>query len=877
MIGNLDWHASSIEAVLRTLETAADGLSGGEAARRLQRFGPNRLPPPVPVSALKVLFDQFKSIVVYLLVAAVIVSALLGDWAEAGAVAVVLLINTALGFTMELRARRTMDALLKMNVLRASVFRDGHLTAVDAAVLVKGDIVELSAGHHVPADSRLIRATDFRSDEAALTGESELIAKTAAVELPADTVLADRINMIYKGTTVASGVARAVVVATGAETELGRIGGLVGEIQEDRTPLERRLDQLGRRLVWLALAIALVVAALSALQGSPWFLVFQMGIALAVAAVPEALPAVATIALAVGLTRMARRHALVRRLPAVEALGSTTVICTDKTRTLTTGHMTVVRLRIAGQDFDLKSSHPVEPSSQRRVHHVLETGARASRVQADAVSDVTPSRDPVDAAFLAAAADAGVHIALAESDRTLPTVPFSSGRQLMASFRRDGDHLFADVKGAPRKLLELSEHVLTAEGEQVLNAQLRHDLTVANEDLAREGLRVLALATGPVADTAEPALHGLTFLGLAGLIDPPASGVKATIEQLRAAGLRTVMLTGDQRLTADTIGRQLGVLRSGDRVVDGRELDGLTQAALADKVRDAGAFSRISPERKLDVIRALQSTGEIVAMIGDGVNDAPALKKADVGVAMGIRGTDVAKEAAAIVLQDDRFETIAAAVEEGRVIYDNIRKFVFYLFSCNLAEVLLLLAAGVAGLPLPLLPLQILWLNIVTDTFPALALAMEPGDADVMRRTPLRPDDAILSRDFVSKIFFYGVLIAAAALGAFLWALRNASAHATTIGFMTLALAQIFHLSTARQATSSERSAAGSTNPYAVGAAALSVGLQLIAVYVTPIARVLQVAAPTLTEWLIIIGLAAVPALVGQVIGLRSRVMLFPA
>ena len=802
MTGNLDWHASSIAAVLRALETDANGLSGGEAARRLQKFGPNRLRPPTPVSALKVLSDQFKSIVVYLLVAAVVVSALLGDWAEAAAVAVVLLINTVLGFTMELRARRTMDALLKMNVVRASVLRDGHLITVDAAVLVKGDIVELTAGHHVPADSRLIHATDFRTDEAALTGESELISKAAAVESPADTALADRINMIYKGTTVASGVARAVVVATGVETELGRIGGLVAEIEEDRTPLERRLDELGRRLVWLALAIALVVAALSALQGSPWSLVFQMGIALAVAAVPEALPAVATIALAVGLKRMARRHALVRRLPAVEALGSTTVICTDKTRTLTSGNMTVVRLRISGHDFDLKSGHSVDSSSTSRVRGVLETGARASRAQADAVGEVPPSRDPVDAAFLAAAADAGIHVAVPESDQTLPTIPFSSERQLMASFRRDGDRLLADVKGAPRRVLELSERVLTAEGEQALDAQSRRGLMTANEDLARDGLRVLALAAGPVADTSEPALREPDVPGPC-RIDRSARvrSERHDRDGCEQPGLRTVMLTGDQRLTAETIGRELGVLRSGDQVVDGRELDGLSEAALADKVRHAAAFSRISPEHKLDVIRALQSAGEIVAMIGDGVNDAPALKKADVGVAMGIRGTDVAKEAAAIVLQDDRFETVAAAVEEGRVIYDNIRKFVFYLFSCNLAEVLLLLAAGVAGLPLPLLPLQILWLNIVTDTFPALALAMEPGDASVMQRKPQRPEDAILSRGFVSRIFFYGVLITASALGAFLWALQNSQAHATTIAFMTLALGQIFHFAVRRQSS----------------------------------------------------------------------------
>ena len=870
MTTDLAWHASSSAAVLSALETNPNGLSAAEAARRLKVFGPNRLPPPVPISALRILTDQFKSIVVYLLVAAVVVSAFLGDWAEAAAVAVVLMINTVLGFTMELRARRTMDALLRMNVLRASVLRDGQLVAVDAASLVKGDLVELTAGHHVPADSRLIHTTDLRTDEAALTGESELISKSSAGNLPADTALAERINMIYKGTTVASGVARAVVVATGAETELGRIGGLVAEIGEDRTPLERRLDALGRRLVWLALAIAVIVAALSALQGSPWSLVFQMGIALAVAAVPEALPAVATIALAIGLKRMARRHALVRRLPAVEALGSTTVICTDKTRTLTSGNMSIVRLRIAGQDFDLNRNSAGRPYGDRGVRVALEAGARASRAQANAADGVPPSSDPVDAAFLAAAADAGIEAPTPEADQALPTIPFSSERQFMASFRREADQLFADVKGAPRKVLALSGRVVTADGEEVLDDQTRRELMAANEDLAASGLRVLAVAAGPVADMSGHALQGLTFLALAGLIDPPASGVKDTIERLRAAGLRTVMLTGDQKLTAETIGRELGVLRSGDKVIDGRELDGLSDAALAEKVQHAAAFSRISPEHKLDVIRALQSAGEIVAMIGDGINDAPALKKADVGVAMGIRGTDVAKEAAAIVLQDDRFETVAAAVEEGRVIYDNIRKFVFYLFSCNLAEVLLLLAAGVAGLPLPLLPLQILWLNIVTDTFPALALAMEPGDATVMRRQPLRPDEALLSRRFVSRILFYGVLIASAALVGFLWALRHSPAHATTIGFMTLALAQILHLATARDITSSERSTRLS-NPYALGAAGLAIGLQIIAVYLTPVARVLQTARPGLSDWLVIIGLAAVPAIVGQLVRLLSR------
>ncbi len=866
------WHATPLAAVLQTLKSGEKGLSETEAARRLAQFGPNHLRPPAPVSALAILRDQFTSVVVYLLGAAVVVSGALGDWAEAVAVTVVLLINTVLGFAMELRARRTMDALLEMNVLRAAVLRDGQLASVDAVVLVRGDIVEISAGHRVPADSRLISATDLRADEAALTGESALVSK-AIGEVAADTALAERTNMIYKGTTVASGVARAIVVATGAATELGRIGELVAEIVEERTPLERRLDALGRRLVWIALAIALLVAAVSALQGSPWSLVFQMGIALAVAAVPEALPAVATIALAVGLKRMARRRALVRRLPAVEALGSTTVICTDKTRTLTSGDMTVVRLWIAGRDHNLASSDTATLSSEPLLRRALETGALASRQQAaDTVAGARSAGDPVDTAFLAAATRAGIDRLSLLGAVAPTTIPFSSERQFMGSFRRTEAGLIAHVKGAPRRVMELSGRVLTTEGERTLDEDARNALMAINEGFARDGLRVIALATGTATDTSAAAVRDLTFLGLAGLIDPAAPGVRETIDVLRAAGLRTVMLTGDQRLTAETIGRQLGVLGDDGVVVDGRELDGLSDTALVDKVRHAAAFSRISPEHKLDVVRALQSAGHIVAMIGDGVNDAPALKKADVGVAMGIRGTDVAKESASIVLQDDRFETIAAAVEEGRVIYDNIRKFVFYLFSCNLAEILVLLVAGLAGWPIPLLPLQILWLNIVTDTFPALSLVMEPGEKDVMRRPPQRVDEALLTRAFLSQIFLYGILIAAASLGAFAWALWYSPDLATTVSFMTLALAQIFHLATARHSESAPRDGNMLSNGYAVAAAGIAIGLQLIALYVEPLAIILDVGRPGLAEWLVIIGFAAIPALAAYGVSRRRRI-----
>jgi P-type Ca2+ transporter type 2C len=853
-----EWHSQSADAVLQGLLTSRAGLDDATARRVLERVGPNRLEPPRPTSAIRILGDQFKSVVVYLLIAAIGISFALGDRIESVAIAAVLVINTIIGFATEFRARRAMEALLQFDVSKATVIRSGQLRVIDAATIVPGDIVQLDLGRRVPADARLIDATDFRTDEAALTGESLPVSKRADEELDVATPLADRTNMVYKGTATAAGTAVAVVTGTGASTEIGRIGILVGTIEEGRTPLERQLDELGRRLVWLALGIAALVAALGAWQGAPLGLVVEMGIALAVAAVPEALPAVATIALAVGVHRMARRHALVRRLPAVEALGSATVVCTDKTRTLTSGLMTLVRLWTAGRDVSMRD----EPQSRdAAVVAALEIAALASRPQPRGDGGRETHGDPVDIALLAAAEHAGVdRAALVAARLPVGIVPFSSDRKFMASFYRSGGELIAYVKGAPRKILELSQ----------VDDAARTLVMEANDAMAGDGLRVLALASGAVAAADEPAIHGLTFAGLVGFADPPADGVKDAIVRLRAAGLRTVMLTGDQRATAAAVGRELNVLSEGQTIIDGRELDAMSDTDLTARLSEIAAFSRITPQHKLRLVEALQARGDIVAMLGDGVNDAPALRKADIGVAMGIRGTDVAKEAASIVLQDDRFETVTAAVEEGRIIFDNIRKFVFYLFSCNVAEVLVLLFAALAGLPMPLLPLQILWLNMVTDTFPALALAMEPGDADVMQRPPRDPKEALLSRQFLSSVVLYGAMITAVTLAAFVWRLDGPIRQAQTIAFMTLAFAQLFHLGNAR----SEEPLAGWThlsNPYALGAVAMSIALQLLAIYVPPLARVLGVESMDARSWLIVISCAAVPAVVGQGIKLAQR------
>jgi P-type Ca2+ transporter type 2C len=859
--GSIRWHSASIQAALEAARTQPTGLSGAEAAARLIQYGPNKLPPPEPVSALKILRDQLSGVVVFLLIAAGGISIALADYLEAAAIGAVLLINTAIGFFTEWRARRAMDALRALDVARASVVRQGRLLLIDAEFLVPGDVIEVSAGHAMPADARLILTTDLRVTEAALTGESMPVSKTADQVLDAAAALADRSNMVFKGTTAVAGIGRAIVTATGAHTEVGRIGTLVGSVEQERTPLERRLDALGRRLVWMALAVAALVAILGAVQGTSLALVVETGIALAVAAVPEALPAVATIALAVGMRRMVRRQALVRRLPAVETLGSTTVICTDKTRTLTSGEMTVVRVWSADREWDvLDVGNGMSDAGARAVR----AAALASRPQ---VLDKTagPLSDPVDAAILQAADRLGLR--RVPADGTGPIValiPFASDRKFMAAFHEVHGRLTAFAKGAPRRMLERSTRVLTAGGERALDDGAKQSLMAVNDDLASRGLRVLAVASGDAREPSEAGLQNLTFLGFVGLADPPAPGVRETIALLRTAGLRTVMLTGDQRLTAEAVGRELGVLSPGDRCVDGGELDRLSGAALDAVIARTRAFSRVTPEHKLVIVRSLQAAGDIVAMLGDGINDAAALKKADVGVAMGIRGTDVAKEAAAIVLQDDRFETIAAAVEEGRVIFDNIRKFVFYLFSCNVAEVLVLLFAGLAALPLPLAPLQLLWLNMVTDTFPALALALEPGDPEVMHRPPRDPQEAILSRGFLASVLTFGLLITMATLAAFVWALAHAPGRASTMAFMTLALAQIFHLGNARSRGPVMRLERAVANPYALAGVALALLMQGAAIFLDPLAAILRVTPLEPVDWMVVIALASLPAVIGQ-------------
>ena len=862
------WHTLALGEVLDTLGTTSQGLDSALAGARLETVGPNAMPTAPPMSRLRVLADQCRSIIALLLLAAGIVSALTGDLTDAAAIAAVLVLNIGIGYVMEIGAHRAVEALTSLEAHRATVIRDGIPQDIDARTVVPGDVIIVEEGQAIPADGRLLDAVELRVVEASLTGESVPVTKRPDAVVDADAALPDRTNMLYVGTTIATGRGTAVVTATGAGTEIGRIGTLVKTTKVERTPLERRLDALGRQLVWAALAAGSLTALLGWWQQLPLAVVLQTGIALAVAAVPEGLPAVATITLAIGVRRMARRRALVRRLPAVETLGSVTVICTDKTGTLTAAVMQVTQLKTAAREIVvtgegyapegsfLSAGLTISPRDDADLSAILRVCALASRADAVRTASGWVARgDPTEAALVVAARKGGIE--RLDVIRALPEigeVPFSSRRQLMATFHRDGSRTVAFVKGAPLRVLDLCGSVFEGGMAHPMAAAERLALLDANQRMALAGHRVLALAFGEVDLAAEAGLVNLTFAGLAAMNDPPAPGVKRAIETFQSAGVRTVMITGDQSGTAMAIARDLTLTSDHSLALEGSEIDMLSDDQLARKLPDVSVFSRVSPEAKLRIVAAYQKNGEIVAMLGDGVNDAAALKKADVGVTMGGRGTDAAREAAAVVLQDDRFETIGVAIEEGRVVFDNIRKFVFYLFSCNLAEILVLLGAGLAGLPPPLLPIQILWLNLVTDTFPALALAAEPAVENVMRRPPRDPRRDIVSAAFARTILFYGVLIAAPVFLVMWWCAFAAMPpeRAMTMSFLVLSLSQLLHLGNARDDRPVLHPRRVVANRVAIVAVACTIALQIATVLSPFLRQALHLSSLAAIDWVVV-------------------------
>jgi Ca2+-transporting ATPase len=800
------WHTLPVDAVFSRLASTRRGLTAAEANRRLAECGPNELRATHRVAPWAILLEQLKNVLIVILLIATGLSIFLGEGIEAAAIAVIVVFAVLLGFVQEYRAERAIEALRLMAAPTATVLRDGEEAEVAARDLVPGDVLLLRAGDKTPADARLFEAVNLQVEESALTGESVPVEKHTAPIAAADTSVADRKNMVYAGTAATYGRGRAVVTATAMQTEFGRIAQMLQTVETGRTPLQENLDKVGRLLASAAFVMVAVIVVLGLLRGQPILEMIVFGIALAVAVVPEALPAVVTISLALGVQRMVKRHALVRRLPAVETLGSTSVICSDKTGTLTRDEMTVRKVLVGGELFDVSGTGyeprggfsrdgvSVEPDD------VLTTMLRAAALASDAHIMHVPAEgrwhvkgDPTEGALIVVAAKAG--LGKADLDAQFPRVgeiPFTSESKRMTTVHQSPTGAFACAKGAPEVILDGCTFQLTERGETRLDAASRDAIRETAQRMAGEALRVLAVATKRDGAT-EGAERDMTFLGLAGMIDPPRAEAKAAVETCRQAGIKVVMITGDHPLTAQAVARELGLLRTG-RVVTGAELEAMSAAELEHQVETIDVYARVSPAHKLRVVEALQRRGHVAAMTGDGVNDAPALKKADIGIAMGITGTDVTKEAAAMTLTDDNFASIVAAVEEGRGIFGNIKKYLMYLLSSNIGEIGLMAGATFAGLPLPLSAVQILYVNLATDGLPALALAVDPPAEDLMRRPPRQRQVGVFTRPVVALMLIGGVWSAMVNLSLFAWALHSGRSveHAMTMTFTALVLTEFF-------------------------------------------------------------------------------------
>ena len=861
------WHTLSVQDVFTHLESNPHGLSGAEATRRLTQYGPNELQAAVPVSPWAVFFGQFKNVLIIILLVATVLSAFLGHIMEAVAIGSIVLLATLLGFVQEYRAERAIEALRRMAAPTAATVRDGRESEIPARELVPGDVVLLQTGDRVPADLRLLEAVNLQCDEAALTGESIPVEKQTTSLSEADLAIGDRSNLAYAGTIVTYGRGRGMVVETGIKTEFGKVAQMLQTVETSRTPLQENLDKVGRALAMIALAVVAIIVALGVVRGQPFLEMFLFGIALAVAAVPEALPAVVTISLAIGVKHMARRNALVRSLPAVETLGSTSVICTDKTGTLTKGEMTVRKICLDYQMVEVSGSgyeptgrfhvedSVIEPTEGMRL--LLQAAVLSSDAQL--IHDASEGRwqitgDPTEAALVVAAAKAGLEKAALEAQYPrVHEIPFSSEKKRMTTIHATSNGRIAYSKGAPEIILEACAHEIADSGESPLDSNRKEAILAMAQQMADQALRVLAVAYKPDA-IKEDAEQRMMFLGLLGMIDPPRPEAKDAVRTCEQAGIRVVMITGDHPLTAQAIAHELGILKTG-RAIIGAELTAMSDSDFGREVENIEVYARVSPEDKLRVVTALQKKGHIAAMTGDGVNDAPALRKADIGVAMGITGTDVTKEAGEMTLLDDNFASIVGAVEEGRKIFGNIKKYLMFLLSSNIGEIVLMAVASFAGLPLPLTAVQILFVNFVTDGLPALALSADPPEEDLMRQPPRNPRAGIFTRPVVILIMVGGLWSAIVNLGIFTWALNSGLPlkEAMSMTFVSLVLIQFFKAYNFR---SDRRSVLNRpfSNKWLNWSIFSEILLIVAVIHVPLLEEVFGVTALSLMEWLIILG-----------------------
>ncbi|MFA5389045.1 MAG: calcium-translocating P-type ATPase, SERCA-type [Candidatus Omnitrophota bacterium] len=861
---------------------ASIGLSPEEVESRLKKYGLNQLKEKKAINPLEILIDQFKDFIVWVLVGAALVSGFLKEWVDALAIVAIVIVNAILGFIQEYRAEKSLAALKKLSSPNSRVIRGGIRQIVSSHNIVPGDIVELEAGDNIPADSRLIWITpNFTVSEASLTGESHPVAKTTLFLKEREVPLADRANMVYMGTSIASGKARAIVVDTGMETELGNIAGMLQTADENVTPLQRRLEAFGKFIVYICFGLVGLVFVMELLRGSKLIDVFLTSVSLAVAAIPEGLPAVVTIALALGVQRMVKRHVIIRKLPSVETLGCATVICSDKTGTLTKNEMTVqavyvnnMLFNVTGIGYDIvgeftRDYKAIDLTDYPELNRILSyatlcNGAELVREK----SGYKVIGDPTEGSILTAAAK--MHIWKKDLEERFPfieEIPFDSERKKMTIVRRGNGMVIAFSKGAPDIFLDDCVQVEDRTGPRKLEEKDKKAILAMNEKLASQAMRVLAIGyrnmdSVPESYNAEAIEKDLVFLGLVAMIDPAREEVKGAIRKCDTAGIKTVMITGDHKNTAIAIAKELGFFRSDSVALTGAELDKLSDDELYARIENIPVYARVSPEHKLRIVKAWRRQGDVVAMTGDGVNDAPAVKEADIGVSMGITGTDVTKEVSDMVITDDNFASIVSAVEEGRGIYDNIKKFIHYLLSCNVGEILVMFVSSLVGFPAPLLPIQILWVNLVTDGLPALALGVDPVDKQIMDRPPRKQNEPVVTKANIFLMFWQGSFIALCSLLAFSFVLfveKEGIGRARTAAFIVLACSQLFHSFNCRSNNVSIFKLGFLTNKKLILAVLVSFSLQMLVVYQPFLQTVFKTEALGAFDWFLVVIISSFP------------------
>ena len=879
----------------RTNTNVKTGLTEQEVEMRLKKLGPNELQEAKRPSALVVFLAQFKDFMVLVLFGATIISAFLGEYVDAIAIVAIVIINGILGFFQERKAEKSLEALKELAAPQVIVLRNGKWMKIPSKGLVLGDIIKFSSGDRIGADVRLIEASSLYIEESALTGESVPVQKKIDVLHGVDVSIGDQTNMAFMGTMITRGSGIGVVIGTGMNTAMGQIANMLQNAEQNETPLQRRLEQLGKILIVVALILTALVVLVGVYQGNETYHMFLAGVSLAVAAIPEGLPAIVTVALSLGVQRMIKKKAIVRKLPAVETLGCASVICSDKTGTMTQNKMMVTHVwssgemwNITGQGYEpkgefLKDDKKINPTAARSLYQLLTFGCLCNNANiVKKKKTYVLDGDPTEGALVAAAMKAGIsREGIKDQFEVIHEFPFDSTRKMMSVIVRDkAGKKFVITKGAPDVLLKMSQTILWGNKQQPFTELYRNEVQTAIYHLGSQALRTIAVAFKPLKTTdhiqsEQEAERDLMFIGLQGMIDPPRPEVKQAVQECKDAGIKTIMITGDHKVTAMAIAEQLGILPPGGRVVEGIELANMSVEELEDIVDETYVFARVSPEHKLKIVKALQNKDHIVAMTGDGVNDAPAIKAADIGVAMGITGTDVAKEASSLVLLDDNFATIKAAIKEGRNIYENIRKFIRYLLASNVGEILVMLFAMILALPLPLVPIQILWVNLVTDGLPAMALGLDAPEGDVMRRKPRHPKEGVFARGLAWKIVSRGFLIGAMTLLAFIIAHNqnpNELKYAQTVAFATLVLAQLIHVFDCRSEHSVfHRNPFG--NMYLVGAVLISILLMLVVIYYPPLQPIFSTMPIQARDWLLIVGLSSIPTflLVGSLLTGKSE------